>query len=66
MSTKRWLSRGRQSVLISQMASNHLENAINYCLTKKGRKHKKLDFLVEEARKRGLKIPEHKFIEVTN
>ena len=59
----RWKSRSQAGyVLISQMGDDYLLNCIRYCTTKKGHKHTKLDALVMEAKKRGLPLPQHKFI----
>lgn len=60
----RWKSRSNDGyILISQMDDGYLMNCIKYCLNKKGHKHSKLDKLVTEAKKRGLPLPNHKFIQ---
>lgn len=59
---RRWKT-GGDYILIRKMEDKHLINAIRYVLRKRGHKHTKLSRLVEEARRRGLPVPRHKWIE---
>lgn len=53
---------GRGYILISHMDDNHILNAIDMLIQRKGHIHKKLPALVKEAIKRGLPLPDHKWI----
>lgn len=58
----KWLVGGVNYTPIKDLADDHLLRAIGYILNRGGFKHKKLSRLVEEARRRGLPVPRHKWI----